>query len=179
MPQCKIGCHFCNRLSAPGAHAPGRLWPHMSAFSIHGSSPVLIEPLETYLNSQSPTCTQCNGGHGPLLSSRLSLPVHVKASSNHDIELEKGPWKMQAVPKAEGQLIIAASPACAPRSQGPHRHLDAFLSIDLFAVIETGDGISSPLMSPVLSATRVPETHINHSEKKGPRLLLLYVSCLR
>ncbi|EHK26826.1 uncharacterized protein TRIVIDRAFT_215002 [Trichoderma virens Gv29-8] len=129
--------------------------------------PVQVEPLETYLNSPSPTCTQCNGGRGPLLSSPLSLSVHVKASSNHDIKLEKGPWEMQAVPKAEGQLIIvAASPACAPRSHGSHRHLDAFLSIDLFAVLETGDGISNPLMSPVLSATRVPETHITHTRTK-------------
>ncbi|KAL7931517.1 hypothetical protein V8C35DRAFT_309715 [Trichoderma chlorosporum] len=107
------------------------------------------------------------GTWSSLLSSPFSLSVHVKASSNHDIELGKGPWEMQAVPKAEGQLIIlAASPACAPRSRCLHRHLDTFLSIDVFAVLETGDGISNPLMSPVLSATRVPETHIRHAHKK-------------
>ncbi|KAL7956017.1 hypothetical protein V8C34DRAFT_228589 [Trichoderma compactum] len=119
------------------------------------------------------------GTWSSLLSSPVSLPVHVKASSNHDIELERGPWKMQAVPKAEGQLIIAAFPACAPRSHSSHRHLDAFRSIDLLAELEAGDGISSPLLSPVLSATRVPETHIIHTEKKDPAFLLLYVSCLR
>ncbi|KAF3070269.1 hypothetical protein CFAM422_006714, partial [Trichoderma lentiforme] len=162
--------------------ALGRLWPLCRHCRFTESPPVLIEPLETYLDTQSPTCTQCNGGRGPLSSPPSpSLPVHVKASSNHDNELEKGPWEMQAVPNAEGQLIIAASPACAPRSHGSHRHLDAVLSIDLFAVLETGDGISNPLMSPVLSATRVPETHITDTgtEKKGPSLLLLHVSCLR
>lgn len=84
---------------------------------------------------------------------------------------------MQAVPNAEGQLIIAASPACAPRSQGSHRHLDAVLSIDLFAVLETGDGISSPLMSPVLSATRVPETHITDTDTEKKRTQPFAASC--
>ncbi|KAL7941375.1 hypothetical protein V8C42DRAFT_179139 [Trichoderma barbatum] len=65
---------------------PGPLWRLCRHSRFNGSPRCLLNRIST---RRAQPGTQCNGGRGPLLLSPLSLSVHVKASSNHDIELEK------------------------------------------------------------------------------------------